>query len=160
MKLKNLNLLILSRCRLESHQVEGICWDRLQDVLYPGSDINDLPWPWDQPGPGRDISLATLFIKLASIYTYNHSNTFCHRQVYCQCFSPHSHIYYISYKTDDYWDLGKPIMMKHYHTSSSSSPPSNSCRRREIFGPAVGQILRLCWLFRGRGLAGLEVVRL
>ena len=51
-KKAGLNLLILSQCRLGSHQAEGICWDLPQEDLFPGSDTNDLPWPGYQSGPG------------------------------------------------------------------------------------------------------------
>merc|ERR1712037_533794 len=41
--------------RLESHQVEGICWDRPQDDLCPGSDDNNLPWLGHHSDPGSDL---------------------------------------------------------------------------------------------------------
>ena len=98
MKLKNLNLLILSRCRLESHQVEGICWDRPQDDLCPGSDVYqqsalamESVWPWLRYQSGNSLS-QTRLNKLIFILTWA---CFCHRQVYYQCFSQHSHIYFI-----------------------------------------------------------------
>ena len=146
--------MILSRCRLESHQVEGICWDRPQDDLCPGSDDNNLPWLGHHSDPGSDLVEISASSSLSrtrpntNIFILTHSVT----DKFITSVLLHSHKYI-------FWDLGKPILMKHYHTSSSSSPPSNSCLRREIFGPAVGQILRLCWLFRGRGLPE-EVVRL
>ena len=65
-----MNLLI---CRLGSRQVEGICWDRRQDDLCPGSDTNIYPgygiisciWPWSR------YQQATLFLELTSIHTYS-----------------------------------------------------------------------------------------
>ena len=140
-------------------------------TICPGSDINDLPWRGYQSGPGSDVYQQSA-LAMESVWPwlrYQSGNSLSQTRLNKHTFIlTHSvtdkfitsvflniHIY-ILYKTD----LGKPILMKHYHTSSSSSPPSNSCRRREMLGPDVGQILRLCWLFRGRGLAGLEVVRL
>ena len=103
-KKAGLNLLILSQCRLGSHQAEGICWDRPQEDLCPGSDTNDLPWSGYQSGPGWDISKRTSFLN-STQYTYIHSNMdllLSQTKVYYQCFSQYSHIYFVEHG----WLLG------------------------------------------------------